>query len=340
VTDTTETTRASSTRASRLRRGRVPALVCVPIAALLLAGCTTGADPAPTDAPSVSATPTTCLEPGAESDSVRVSGGFGEKPSIELAAPLAAETSQQTVVVAGKGPSTEVGDVVRVAITVFDAESGAELSTAGYTGDSGEQLTISGQFYVPGIEGALSCARAGSRTVTVASAADMQPATPGTAAPNPAAVIVVDTFSLVPTSATGEPQAAVEGFPEVTLADDGRPTVTIPDADPPTDLRIEVLKKGDGEVVPDPANVTVQYQGVTWRTGEVFDESWGRGSVASFSTDQVVSGFAEAMIGQTVGSQVVVIVPPADGYGDAGEPGAEIEPTDTLVFVIDILAVA
>jgi FKBP-type peptidyl-prolyl cis-trans isomerase len=33
-------------------------------------------------------------------------------------------------------------------------------------------------------------------------------------------------------------------------------------------------------------------------------------------------------------------VPPADGYGDAGEPGSEIEPTDTLVFVIDVLAVA
>ncbi|MCJ0701222.1 FKBP-type peptidyl-prolyl cis-trans isomerase [Frigoribacterium faeni] len=336
----TDPARASSAHPSARRRSRRAAAWAVPVVALLLAGCTTEAEPAPTDQPSASAAPTTCLESGPESDSIEVGGVFGEKPTVELPSPVTAERSQQTVVVPGDGPTTEVGDVVRVAITVFDAQSGAELSTAGYTGGSGEQLTISGDFYVPGIEGALSCAQAGSRTVTVASAADMQPGSPGTDAPNPAAIIVVDTFSIVPTRATGEAQPAERGFPEVALADDGRPTVTIPDADPPTDLRIEVLKRGDGEIVPDPANVTVQYQGVNWRTGEVFDESWGRGTVATFSTDQVVTGFAEAMIGQTVGSQVVVIVPPADGYGEEGEPGSGIEPTDTLVFVIDILAVA
>jgi len=84
----------------------------------------------------------------------------------------------------------------------------------------------------------------------------------------------------------------------------------------------------------------VQYQGTNWRTGEVFDESWGRGTPTPFSTDQVVSGFATAMIGQEVGSQVLVVIPPAEGYGTAGQPSAGIEPTDTLVFVIDILAVA
>jgi FKBP-type peptidyl-prolyl cis-trans isomerase len=129
-------------------------------------------------------------------------------------------------------------------------------------------------------------------------------------------------------------------LPEVTLADDGRPTVTIPDADPPAELQIAVLKKGDGEVVPDPANVTVQYQGVNWRDGEVFDESWGEGTPTPFSTTQVVPGFAAAMIGQTVGSQVLVVVPPAEGYGDGGQPSAGIEGGDTLVFVIDVLAVA
>lgn len=330
---------SSATPATRRRPWAVAVLPVIVVA--LVAGCTGGSEPTPTgDDSTAAAAPTTCLESGAESDSVDVSGAFGEKPSIGLPAPLTAAETQQTVVVPGDGPTTEVGDVVQVAITVFDAETGTELSTAGYTGSAGEQLTISGDFYVPGIEGALSCAQAGSRTVTVASAADMQPGSPGTDAPNPAAVIVVDTFSIVPTRATGVDQPAQSGFPEVELADDGRPTVTIPDDDPPADLRIEVLKKGDGAVVPDPANVTVQYQGTNWRTGEVFDESWGKGTLTPFSTDQVVSGFAQAMIGQTVGSQVVVIVPPADGYGEAGEAGAGIEPTDTLVFVIDILAVA
>jgi len=309
---------------------------------LALAACTGGGSTEPTTTPTADASTaaTTCLEPGAESDSIDVQGDVGTAPTITLPAPLGAETSQQTVVTEGSGPATRIGDVVKVAITVFDAATGAQLNSAGYESGTGEQLTISADYYVPGLEDALVCAKAGGRTVTVASAADMQPSTQGTDAPNAAAIIVVDTFSIVPTRATGADREPQPGLPTVELADDGRPTVTIPDADPPAELQVAVLKEGDGEVVPDPANVTVQYQGTNWRTGEVFDESWGRGTPTPFSTDQVVSGFATAMIGQKVGSQVLVVIPPAEGYGTAGQPSAGIEPTDTLVFVIDILAVA
>jgi FKBP-type peptidyl-prolyl cis-trans isomerase len=82
----------------------------------------------------------------------------------------------------------------------------------------------------------------------------------------------------------------------------------------------------------------VQYQGTNWRTGEIFDQSWGRRIPASFNTEGVVNGFKQALVGQKVGSQVVVMIPPADGYGEAGNPQAGIEGTDVLVFVIDILA--
>jgi len=321
------------------RRARLLGLVAVPLLAAALVGCTDDAAPEPTGTPSTSAA-TACLGGGAEADSVEVAGDVGQPPTLTLPAPLGAATSQRAVVSEGAGPETATGDVVQVAVTVFDATTGAQVSSAGYERGRGEQLTISADYYVPGLEAALLCNQAGSRTVTVASAADMQPAQPGTAPPNAAAVFVVDTFTIVPTRATGVDQPAQPGFPEVELADDGRPTVTIPDADPPAELQIEVLKKGDGEVVPDPANVTVQYQGVTWRDGKVFDESWGKGTPTPFSTEQVVSGFAKAMIGQTVGSQVLVVVPPAEGYGDAGQPSAGIEGDDTLVFVIDVLAVA
>jgi hypothetical protein len=113
-----------------------------------------------------------------------------------------------------------------------------------------------------------------------------------------------------------------------------------PEADAPTELGVETLIKGDGATVQAGDTVTVQYQGVIWNTGEIFDESWSRGAPATFSTDQVITGFADGMVGQTVGSQTVVVIPPADGYGEAGAPQAGISGTDTLVFVIDILAVS
>ena len=56
-----------------------------------------------------------------------------------------------------------------------------------------------------------------------------------------------------------------------------------------------------------------------------------------FSTDGVIAGFRNALVGQQVGSQVLVVIPPADGYGAQGQPSAGIGGTDTLVFVIDIL---
>jgi peptidylprolyl isomerase len=53
--------------------------------------------------------------------------------------------------------------------------------------------------------------------------------------------------------------------------------------------------------------------------------------------DQIVPGFIKGLVGQTVGSQVVIVMPPADGYGATGNSQAGISGTDTLVFVVDIL---
>jgi FKBP-type peptidyl-prolyl cis-trans isomerase len=140
----------------------------------------------------------------------------------------------------------------------------------------------------------------------------------------------------VPTRASGEAQEPQAGFP--TVESDGRPTVTLPGTEAPTELQVETLIKGDGPVVEDGAQVTVQYQGSLWKDGTVFDESWKRGEPTTFGTGQVIPGFAAGIVGQTVGSQTVVVIPPAEGYGEAGAPQAGIAGDDTLVFVIDILA--
>ena len=52
----------------------------------------------------------------------------------------------------------------------------------------------------------------------------------------------------------------------------------------------------------------------------------------------MIPGFDEGLIGQTVGSRVVLVIPPDKGYGAEGNSQAGISGTDTLVFVVDILA--
>ena len=54
----------------------------------------------------------------------------------------------------------------------------------------------------------------------------------------------------------------------------------------------------------------------------------------------MVKGWDQALVGQTVGSRVVMAIPPKLGYGAKGNKDAGIKGTDTLYFVIDILGAA
>ena len=85
-----------------------------------------------------------------------------------------------------------------------------------------------------------------------------------------------------------------------------------------------------------------------WSTGKEFDSSWTSGTpiegnleVASADNggQGLIAGWVKGLAGQKVGSQVLLVIPPADGYGAEGAPQAGISGTDTLVFVIDLLAV-
>jgi peptidylprolyl isomerase len=90
-------------------------------------------------------------------------------------------------------------------------------------------------------------------------------------------------------------------------------------------------------VVKSGQNLVVQYTGMLWRNGQVFDSSWSRGRPSGISLNQVITGWKTGLAGQTVGSRVLLVIPPADGYGKAGQSQAGIKGTDTLVFAVDIL---
>lgn len=100
--------------------------------------------------------------------------------------------------------------------------------------------------------------------------------------------------------------------------------------------QVQTLQPGDGPIVAPTATVLVCYMGVNGRDGSVFDSSYERGAPVDFSLSGVVPGFQKAIAGQKVGSTVAVAMTSADGYPQ-GQPGAGIQPGDTLVFAIKIL---
>ncbi|MDR1790344.1 MAG: FKBP-type peptidyl-prolyl cis-trans isomerase [Propionibacteriaceae bacterium] len=147
-----------------------------------------------------------------------------------------------------------------------------------------------------------------------------------------------ETPATTETRAWGEPNPEVnKDIPAVSLADSGEPSITTVAGDPPSELVVHTLLIGDGPAVTADQTVTVQYSGWLW-DGTPFDSSWSSGAPVSFGLDQVIEGWTVGLEGQTVGSQVELVIPPAMGYGDSGS--GSIPGGATLVFVVDILAAA
>ena len=108
----------------------------------------------------------------------------------------------------------------------------------------------------------------------------------------------------------------------------------------PDDLVIEDLVVGTGDEARAGATATVHYVGVAHSTGEQFDASWDRGDPFTFAVGagQVIAGWDNGVAGMRVGGRRRLVIPPHLGYGERGAPGA-IAPGETLLFVVDLLAV-
>lgn len=307
-------------------------------ATLLLAGCTSSG-PSVSDAKKNGCAGTVS---GSESDAVKVSGDFLKKPTVKIDAPLKATKIERTVAITGKGKESVEKSTVDIALAAYNGRTGKVISANGFGGSTTLPVAVDDTQLIPGLVRAIECLPAGSRAVLTAPVSKAF----GTADPSSlglkksdSVVFVADIAKVLPNRAHGAKQPPVDGLPTVMLNSNGKPSVTIPKTDPPAATTIGVLQKGTGEVVKAGDTVTMQYQGTNWRTGKVFDQSWGKSAV-SYPTSTFVPGFTKALVGQTVGSQVIVAVAPADGYGTAGNAQAGIKGTDTIVFVIDILQTA
>ena len=279
---------------------------------------------------------TPLAQPGAGTKAVTVTGDFGKKPTVTFTPGLTATETQSQAVIAGTGSVVLPGQAVTVDAQIYDGKTGKLIQETQFDGKNLATLPVDVK-RLGGISKALQCQKVGSRVVAVIGNDETLAAALGLTK-NDTVVAVFDIASSSATKANGTPQVVEDGLPQVVLSEDGVPGITIPSSTPPSKLKVAVLKKGSGAVVAEHANVTVQYLGVVWqKDAQPFDSSWSRGTPADFNVDGVVPGFRDAIVGQTIGSQVLVIIPPDQGYG-AQEQGS-IPANSTLVFVIDILGV-
>jgi peptidylprolyl isomerase len=137
------------------------------------------------------------------------------------------------------------------------------------------------------------------------------------------------------------PQAATKVGVKVTGEVGKKPSLEIPSSAAPTTTSIEVLEAGDGATVAKGDVLVADYLGQTWAPKDgkvnVFDNSYDRGQPAGFpiGVGAVVKGWDSTLVGQKVGSRVLLSITPADGYGATASAQNALG-GQTLVFVVDL----
>lgn len=313
---------------------RLRLIAACAVTALALAGCS-GGGKKDSAAPSTP-TPTTVAAKSTSLDSVKVSGQFKKKPKITVDAPLDIAKSSHKTLIKGKGGKVAKGQQLTVQMTAVAGQSGktfdstfAQKKPAGFPMDT-KQIN-------PDLYDALLGQSVGSRVllnIKGSAGDDSQPQT---------IVYVIDIVKAAKAPqmlkrATGSKVPAKKGLPTVSLAKNGKPSISKPTGKKPDKLVVQPTIKGKGATVKKGQKTTFQYSGWLWDDNtKPFDSSWNKGQPLStpIGTGQLIKGWDKGIVGQKVGSQLLLVVPPKLGYGSSGN--GSIPGNSTLVFVIDIL---
>jgi peptidylprolyl isomerase len=310
----------------RLSRLRVVSAAVIPLVFLAACGSSkTDGKPSPLDVVSV--------------------GGTAKAPTVVFEKkPLTVQATTTRVVTPGKGPALTKTNAVTFNYVLVNGKNGKQIDTSFGKRPAGMDLSSPP---LPGLSKGVVGQQVGSRLLVAMPAADgfgPQGNPQAGFGPSDTVLLLIDVVSASTPlkTATGDPVTPRAGLPTVKVDAKGVPVVTVPKTPPPAKLVIQPLIKGKGPAVKAGQLLTANYVGLVYGTGKVFDSSYKSGNrlKQTVGAGQLVPGFDKGIVGQTVGSRVLLVMPPADGYGKTGNPSAGIKGTDTIVFVVDILSAA
>ena len=250
-----------------------------------------------------------------------VSGDLGSLPDVSVFGPVKTDKTSFADVTVGDGLAlgSDFQPVV-LDIAFYGGDSGKKLYQSEFNGDGSRVHSI--DYWAQrsaGLSSVLECATEGSRVLAVLTPEDFgeQNVEAFGLAKDETIVAVVDVLDVMPSKATGALQFNdASGLPTVVRAPDGTPGIIVPDVPAPTKTVTQTLIKGDGPKVKEGDAVVSNIMSVGWDDKKVTTNTWG--------TEASISAAPEQLIGATVGSQVLVVFPEADG-------------SPSTVFVVDIL---
>ena len=314
----------------------IPALL-LPAACGGGAGDGVSAEQSAVPSASASSAPPQKTDPNAKLPTLSTGKEFGAEPTLATEGDPPPDI-RFSVLSEGDGPEVKAGDLL---VADYKLQAwGSPDAADGTFGDGPLLRTIGKGEISPGWDAKIPGVKVGSRVLLV------EPGSAGTQMAGRTLVFVIDVLGALDAKAPADgsavtPEKSATALPEVSGGAD--PTITIPKGDPPTELVAQLLLKGKGKDLGDGQLAVVHYTGVLWKDGKQFDSSWDReGGPSPFSFQigkpGIIAAWNEGLKGKAIGSRVLLVVPPDKGYGKEGQPSAGIGPTDTMVFVVDLLA--
>nr|WP_279672329.1 FKBP-type peptidyl-prolyl cis-trans isomerase [Flexivirga meconopsidis] len=272
-----------------------------------------------------------------------------KKPAVSLSKkPFQVNKTTVNVLKEGTGPAVKDDQIASVDYTVMDGKTGKALANT--FSDQPVTLALKDPAQFPGLVSAIKGKKVGT-TETVAippkdAFGDQGNPQLGVGAGDTLVFYMKINSAVTPLKeATGKAVAPKSGMPTVKWDGAAKPaTITMPNADAPKKLESANLINGDGAEVKKGQTVYALYTGVVWtkgKAGKVFDSTGTRGGQPTgfpIGVGKVIPGWDKTLVGKKVGDRVLIVVPPAEGYGSAGSQDGSIKGTDTIVFAVDIVA--
>ncbi|MFI6286300.1 FKBP-type peptidyl-prolyl cis-trans isomerase [Streptomyces sp. NPDC051018] len=284
------------------------------------------------------------------SDSISSKGGlpaitagaeFGKKPTLAKGEGDPPKQLKIEVISEGKGAVLKKGDQASVNYLGQEWDENKPFDESFKRGEPFD-VSIGGQGVIEGWQKALEGQKIGSRLeVAIPPSLGYGSEAKGDIKANATLVFVMDIVkgTSVPVSAKGTAVAQTDtDLPKVGTNDDGKaPSLTVPKSAAPKKLVSNYVLEGKGPLVTAKDNVVVKYEAYLWEGGKQFDSTYKAQTTQTFPLDQLtLKGLKDGLAGKKLGSRVLLVIPPDQGFGAKEQQG--IPKNSTLVFSVDLLA--
>ena len=292
------------------------------------------ASPSASASASPSASPSATIKPSDNLDAITVKNpDFGDKPTITVKSPWAIDKTRVDVMTKGDGAVVNPAYV----FAYYEGVNGRTGKAFDGNFGKGQPAMFNLEQVVPGLKKALEGKKVGSRILVAMPGSDGYDSQNGSADAGievgDTLIFVIDIVDTVLDGPTGKPITPPAGLPVVTEKN-GKPTVTIPKTDPPTNMVAQPLTTGSGRTVTAKDVIAVKYIGYSWKTGQVIEDKTSAADGGLLSS--TIPGWQKGLVGKKVGQRVLLVLPPADGYPQ-GSNDPPVEAGDTVVYVVDLL---